>query len=86
VIVFEAEAGRGPAVFYQSERMRARLPIVMDFVMCLFLTSYDGSVEKDFDFSDACLMMANGGYCVLACQSLACPATPCLYSAPELLP
>jgi hypothetical protein len=56
--------------------------------MYLVSISYGGFVlVKDFDSSGACLMMASDGYyCVLACRSLACPATLALYSSPALPP
>jgi hypothetical protein len=54
---------------------------VADYEMYLSLIFYDGFVlVKDFEFSDVCLMKANGGCSVLACQSLACPIILYLYS------
>jgi hypothetical protein len=85
-IVFEVEVVKECVVSF-PDAMKLSIPLQngMDFEMSLVEISYgDFGLMMDFDFSDVFLVWTNGGYLVLTCQSLACPATPYLYFFLEL--
>lgn len=84
VIVFVLEAEILPAFFFLALMMPPTPPLhAMGYVMKHALISCDDfAMVMGFESCDVCWMMANGEYCyVLACQSLACPVIPDLYSS-----
>lgn len=84
VIVFFLMTEMLPAVSFLASMMPPTLPLhAMGYAMKHVLISCgDFAMAMGFESCDVCWMMANGECCyVLACQSLACPATPDLYSS-----